>query len=58
MAALGADGATVNSGKKSGVPTIMKENMPWIAFVCCMTQRLELLFRMLLKICFSTKLMT
>ena len=29
----GGDGSTVSSGKKSGVLIIMKEEIPWIAFV-------------------------
>ena len=35
-------GTTVNSGKKTGVLVLMKEEMSWIAFVCCMAHRLEL----------------
>lgn len=41
MVALGVDGATANSDKKSGVRTIMKEEMLCTVFVCCMTYRLE-----------------
>ena len=37
----GGDGSTVSSGKKSGVLIIMKEEIPWIAFVWCMTHRLK-----------------
>ena len=49
IVALGADGAIVNSGKISGVWAIMKEEMPWIVFVWCMTHRLELAIQGALK---------
>ena len=37
-----ADGAAVNSGKKEGVISILKDRMPWVIYVWCVAHRLEL----------------
>ena len=39
---LASDGASVNSGLKSGLITLLKEERPWITFVWCLSHRLEL----------------
>ena len=39
---LASDGASVNSGLKSGLITLFKEERPWITFVWCLSHRLEL----------------
>ena len=42
MVALGVDSAAANSGKRSGVRIIIKEEVPWMPFVWYMTLRLKL----------------
>lgn len=39
---FGADGASVNFGRHSGVYTQMKEDMPWLVGVHCIAHKLEL----------------
>ena len=40
--ALSVDGASVNSGNKGGVHTIMSQEMAWIVFTGCLAHQLEL----------------
>lgn len=42
LVALGADGASVNSGDKGGVRALLEEDMPWVVYMWCMSHRLEL----------------
>lgn len=39
---LGADGASVNSGKEGGVQALFQEILEWIVFVWCHAHKLEL----------------
>ena len=39
---LCTDGASVNSGLKSGLIKQIKDKIPWVAFMWCLSQRLEL----------------
>ena len=39
--ALSVDGASVNSGNKGGVHTIMSQEMAWIVFTGCLAHQLE-----------------
>lgn len=42
LVGLGADGASVNSGNKSGVKALLSEKAPWLIFQWCVAHRLEL----------------
>ena len=42
MLFLGSDGASVNSGKNSGLIKLFQEELPWLSFVWCFSHRLEL----------------
>ena len=42
LVGFGSDGASVNSGKKAGVNTVLKETNEWIEFGWCVAHRLEL----------------
>ena len=42
LVGFGADGASVNQGKKEGVKTILLIDCPWLVFGWCMAHRLEL----------------
>ena len=39
---LCSDGASVNSGLKAGLINKIKEELPWVAFIWCLSHRLEL----------------
>ena len=39
---LASDGASVNSGLKSGLITLLKEEHPWVSFIWCVPHWLEL----------------
>ena len=39
---LYSDGASVNSGKDSGLIKLLQEEYPWISFIWCFSHRLEL----------------
>ena len=41
LSAFGADGATVNRGRKGGVIAILQKDIPWLIYVWCVTHRLE-----------------
>ena len=42
MVLLGSDGASVNSGKNSGLIKLFQEELPWLSFIWCSSHRLEL----------------
>ena len=42
MVLLSSDGASVNSGAKSGLIRLFQEEYPWISFIWCFSHRLEL----------------
>ena len=42
MVLLGSDGASVNSGKNSGLIKLFQEELPWLSFIWCFSYRLEL----------------
>ena len=46
---LSSDGASVNSGKKSGIIALFKETHAWISFIWCFKHRLELAIEKALK---------
>ena len=39
---LGADGASVNAGYKTGVQAQLRDELPWLVYVWCVAHRLEL----------------
>ena len=49
MVFLSSDGASVNSGSKSGLIRLFQENYPWISFIWCFSHRLELAIKDALK---------
>ena len=49
LVGLGADSASVNSGNKSGVKTLLQAQSPWLLFQCCIAYCLELVLRDALK---------
>ena len=49
LVGLGADGASVNSGNKSGVKTLLQAQSPWLLFQWCIAHCLELALRDALK---------
>lgn len=42
LVAFGADGASVNLGKKSGLATLLKQEVPYLVDFHCLPHRLEL----------------
>ena len=42
MVFLASDGASVNSGKNSGIIRLLQEDFPWVSFIWCFSHRLEL----------------
>ena len=46
---LSSDGASVNSGKKSGLVSLFREQNEWITFIWCFSHRLELALKDALK---------
>ena len=42
---VGADGANVNLGKKKGLVALIKQDIPWVIGVHCLSHRLELSLR-------------
>ena len=46
---LSSDGASVNSGKDSGLIRLLQEDFPWISFIWCFSHRLELAIKDALK---------
>ena len=46
---LSSDGASVNSGKDSGLIRLLQEDFPWISFICYFSHRLELALKDALK---------
>ena len=49
LVGFGSDGASVNSGKKEGVKTLLQEENEWITFGWCVAHRLELALKDSLK---------
>ena len=49
MVFLSSDGASVNSGKKSGLIRMFQEDYEWICFIWCFSHRLELALKDSLK---------
>ena len=49
MVFLSSDGASVNSGAKSGLIRLFQEEYPWISFIWCFSHRLELSLKDALK---------
>lgn len=45
LVGLGADGASVNSGEKTGLNGLLKRECPWLLFQWCVAHRLELAVR-------------
>lgn len=52
---FGADGASVNMGKKAGVAAKLKQDVPWLIDVHCLPHRLELAMLQLQKSCVSVE---
>ena len=48
MVFLGSDGASVNSGKNSGLIKLFQEELPWLSFIWCFSHRLELALKVAL----------
>ena len=46
---LFSDGASVNSGKDSGLIRLLQEDFPWISFIWCFSHQLELALKGTLK---------
>ena len=46
---LSSDGASVNSGKHSGLIRLIQEELPWVSFIWCFSHRLELTLKDSLK---------
>ena len=46
---LGSDGASVNTGVKNGLITLVRQDTPWVGFVWCLAHRLELALKDALK---------
>ena len=46
---LSSDGASVNSGKKSGLILLFREEKEWVTFIWCFSHHLELAFKDTLK---------
>ena len=46
---LSSDGASVNSGKDSGLIRLLQEDFPWITFIWCFSHQLELALKDSLK---------
>ena len=42
---VGAEGANVNLGKKKGLVALIKQGIPWVICVHCLSHRLELSLR-------------
>nr|XP_047129394.1 E3 SUMO-protein ligase KIAA1586-like [Hydra vulgaris] len=42
LVGFGADGASVNRGNRTSVNVLLKKEIPWITFGCCVAHRLEL----------------
>lgn len=49
MVFLSSDGASVNSGSKSGLIRLFQETYPWVSFIWCFSHRLELAIKDALK---------
>ena len=49
MVFLASDGASVNSGKNSGIIRLLQEDFPWVSFIWCFSHRLELALKDALK---------
>jgi hypothetical protein len=49
LVGFGSDGASVNTGKKEGVKTLLQQENPWITFGWCVAHRLELALKDSLK---------
>ena len=47
---LSSDGASVNSGHKSGLVSLLHEDREWVTFIWCFSHRLELALKVGLKI--------
>ena len=50
---LASDGASVNSGIKKGLISLIRKETPWVGFVWCFAHRLELALKQALKECFE-----
>ena len=46
---LASDGASVNTGVKNGLISLIREETPWVGFVWCFAHRLELALKDALK---------
>ena len=47
---LSSDGASVNSGKKSGLIVLLRQEYEWVSFIWCFSHRLELALKDALKV--------
>jgi len=55
VAAFGADGASVNLGKKGGVAALMRKEIPYLVDFHCLPHRLELALLEMQKSCKSVQ---